>query len=242
MKRSTLLKAFVPVVLFCLFPVAKLHAWDEGYYSLILPVKSDAKLAIEPEITTRLFQVIPPDRAGFRIADGVILFNTMRVGLAYCTIWKELSAEVSGWFTVGDFRFGGAAEGIWADDPAAPLTRYWSAAVTLYGTGWIVHNLLNVAFNVQYDFYFQRLNGGLGLSLSVIPDALSVVAEGMISPLGEFSWAWTAGILIKTAGHQFLIYVGNGNDPRMRNILSDRPAPGEISFGVGLRRKIDIIY
>ncbi len=221
---------------------AGLFAFDEGYYSLILPVKIDSKLAVEPEITVRLLQIIPPGLPGHRFADGVILFNTVRIGLAYCTVWKELSAELSGWLSVGDFRFGAAAEGIWADNPADPLTRYWSAAVTLFGTGWIVHDVLNVAFNVQYDFWFQRLNGGLGLSVAIIPDSLSIVAEGMISPVGVFSWAWTAGILIKTAGHQFLIYVGNGNDPRMRNILATNPSPGALSFGVGLRRRLDIIY
>lgn len=242
MKRNLFASIVFLTLLFSIIPAAGLFAFDEGYYSLILPVKTDSKLAIEPEISVRLLQLIPPDLPGFRIADGVILFDTVRIGLAYCTILKELSAEASGWFTVGDFRFGGEAEGIWSDDPADPLTRYWSAAATLFGTGWIVHNVLNMAFNVQYDFFYQRLNGGLGLSLSVIPDALSIVAEGMISPLGVFSWAWTAGVLIKTAGHQFLIYVGNGNDPRMRNILAANPSPGALSFGVGLRRRINIVY
>jgi hypothetical protein len=78
--------------------------------------------------------------------------------------------------------------------------------------------------------------------LAIIPNALSIVAEGMISPLGVFSWAWTAGILIKTAGHQSMISMGNGNDPRTRNILATGPPPGAVSLGLGVRHRIDILY
>jgi hypothetical protein len=222
--------------------VAGLSAWDEGYLSLTVPVQTDAPLAIEPDLSMRLLDIIPPGRAGFRISDGVVLFKTAKLAVSYLGNQRELSAELSGWLPVGPFRLGAALEGIWADDPAAADSRYWSAAGTLFGSGWIVPNVLNLALNVQYDLFFQRLNAGLGVSVAVVPDALSIVAEGLFSPLGTFDWAWQAGVLIKTAGHQFLLYVGNGNDMRMRNILAAVPDPGAVAFGVTVRRKIDIFF
>jgi hypothetical protein len=219
-----------------------LCAWDEGYISLTVPVKVEAPLVIEPDLSVRMLQVIPPDRAAGRISDGVILFRSMKVSVSYLTNLKELSGELSGWLPLGPVTAGASAEGIWSDDPASPSTRYWSGAATLFASGWIVPNLLNGAVNVQYDFFFQRLNAGLGASVSVVPGLLSIVGEAFYSPIGTQTFGWDAGVLIKTAGHQFLIYVGNGNDLRMRNTLAVAPSSNAVAFGLTLRRRLDVYF
>jgi hypothetical protein len=242
MKQSSGKKRFLLLLILAVLTAAPLFSWDEGYLSLTVPVKTDGTLTVEPELSVRMLDVIPPDRAAFRISDGVVILDSMRATVSYLTNRRELSAEFSGWLPVGPFFIGAAVEGIWADDLVTPDSRYWSGAATVFGWGWIVPSLLNVALNMQYDLYFERLNAGLGLSVSVIPDTLSIVAEGLFSPLNEFAWAWQAGVLIKTAGHQFLLYVGNGNDMRMRNILAAAPDPGALAFGITVRRKIEILY
>ena len=242
MSHSTGKKRFVLTIAITLLAAVSLFSWDEGYLSLTVPVKTDGILTVEPELSARMLDVIPPDRAAFRISDGVVILDSMRATVSYLTNRRELSAEFSGWLPVGPFFIGAAVEGIWADDTAAPDGRYWSGAATVFASGWIVPSLLNAALNVQYDLYFGRLNAGLGVSVSVIPDTLSIVAEGLFSPLNAFSWAWQAGVLIKTAGHQFLLYVGNGNDMRMRNILAAAPDPGAVAFGITVRRKIELLY
>lgn len=226
-------------------PVSLL-AWDEGYISLITPVKTEAPLTIEPDISFRLGQVIPPDEANFRISDGIVLFDAAKIGFSYITdnSQQELAIDVSGWLPIGPFKAGADAEIIWARIPGA-LTedeRYWSAAATLFASGWIVPDIFNAALNLQYDIYYSRFNTGLGLSFAVIPDTLSIVAEAAVSPVGNVSWMWDAGVLIKTAGHQFLLYVGNGTDMKMRNTLAGENDPGDLTFGFTLRRKIDIYF
>jgi hypothetical protein len=221
---------------------ASLSAWDEGYISLTVPVKTEAPLVIEPDLSVRMLQVIPPDRAAFRVSDGVVLFKLMKVSVSYLTNQKELSAELSGWLPLGPFNAGASVEGIWADDPNAPGSRYWSGAGTLFASGWVIPDLLNAAVNLQYDLFFQRLNIGLGASVAVVPDALSIVAEATVSPLGVLALTWDAGVLIKTAGHQFVIFVGNGNDLRMRNALASAPDISALAFGVTVRRRLDVFF
>lgn len=224
-----------------LAPMA-VSAWDEGYISLTVPVKVSAPLVIEPDLSVRMLQVIPPGQAAFRISDGVILYQRVKLSVSYLTNLKDLSAEVSGWLPFGPLTAGAAVEGIWADVPSDGTQRYWSGAATLFATVWIVPNLLNAAVNLQYDFYYERLNAGLGVSVSVVPGSLSLVAEAAISPLGVQAFGWDAGVLIKTNGHQFLLYVGNGNDIRMRNIMAAVPAPGAVAFGITIRRRIDVFF
>jgi hypothetical protein len=230
------------LVIFGALAPMSLFAWDEGYISLTVPVKVEAPLVIEPDLSVRMLQVIPPDQAAFRISDGVILFRSMKVSVSYLTNLKELSGEISGWLPFGPFAGGISAEGIWADDPANVGSRYWSGAATAFASGWIVPNVLNAAVNVQYDFFFQRLNAGLGASVSIVPDKLSIVAEAFVSALGTYAFGWDTGVLIKTAGHQFLIYVGNGNDLRMRNTLAASPSIGSVAFGLTIRRRLDIYF
>ena len=234
-------RLFTFLLLLCL-AAPLLSAWDEGYLSLTVPVTTDSVLAVEPDLSVRLLDIIPPDRAAFRISDGVVLLDTARLTLNYLTNQRELSAELSGWLPLGPFSLGAAVEGIWADDPNLPAERYWSAAGTVFAAGWVVPQVLHSALNVQYDLFYGRLNLGLGVSVSVIPDTLSIVAEGLLSPVGTLSWAWQAGVLIKTAGHQFLLYVGSGNDMRLRNILAAAPDPGAVAFGVTVRRRINLIF
>ena len=161
-----------------------LCAWDEGYISLTVPVKVEAPLVIEPDLSVRMLEVIPPGDAAFRISDGVILYRNVKVTLSYLTNLKELSGELAGWLPFGPITAGVSAEGIWADNSPTDATRHWSGAATLFASGWVVPNLLNMAANVQYDVYYQRLNAGLGASFSIVPEKLSLVAEGFISPLG----------------------------------------------------------
>jgi hypothetical protein len=241
MKQHAKLILLVSLVLTGAFAPMTLSAWDEGYISLTVPVKVDAPLVIEPDLSVRMLEVIPPGQAAFRISDGVILFQRVKLSVSYLTNLKDLSAELSGWLPFGPLTAGAAVEGIWADDPAGG-PRYWSGAATLFASAWIVPDLLNAAVNVQYDLFYQRLNAGLGVSFSVVPRKLSLVAEASASPLGVQAFGWDAGVLIKTNGHQFLLYVGNGNEIRLRNILAAVPNPGAVAFGVTIRRRIDVFF
>ena len=239
-------RSFIPFLFLTLANLSSLTAWDNGLMTLTKPSETVSPLMVELELGHRFLEVLPLQGVNALLRGSVSFLNHYRAAVLYQTKEKEKGGELSAWFPVGDFDLGASVAVLWGQDHnKVGLPGYFSQVVTVFGSGFILPRFLELTLNAQYDPRIPNINGGLGMGITLVPDSLDFLLETntAFSTLRSPVLIWNTGILVKTPGHQFILFIGNGNDLRLHSALSGlQPELGDVSFGFMLRRKFDFFF
>ena len=224
----------------------ELFAWDDGFMTLTTPSRAESPLMFQLDFQHRFLQLFPLHGANALLGVGAVFFDTSRAQAYYQTKEEEFTGELSVWRAIGGLRAGvgvemNAGSGIGA--PAGVPAVSWAG--TVFASAPLVSEVLTMAANLQYDTGYSNLNFGVGLGLGIPRLPFSLLLEGSGGfPADEAPvYFWSAGFLVKTAGHQFILYGGNGNDLRMRTLAgAGLGAKDELTFGFVIRRKLDVYF
>ncbi len=231
---------FFLLILSAALPV---FSWDEGFIGLTVPRTPETPLMLDIDIAHKIGNILPLGGVNARLGLGVSFLKHFRVAGTYASVPQRWHIQAAGWYPFSFVTAGGAYSLIIGRSETTGET-YIAQLADIYGRASFFSGHLTTALNIQFDSYLLRMNFGLGISIGII-DLISIVGDGYISPPFSaeqtVSWGFNAGVLIKTHGHQFLLFAGSGINLNMAEVLTyqeDR----NIRFGFVIRRKLDVYF